>query len=340
MSDPEQHPLRKAGDRWQFSQPNLGYEAKYVSVDKDGKHDVHSAKHMATCREGMITRTRKDFQEVFIKRKSNGTLEWNFSFERAGTVIDLSDAAAKGPGDTKLLINASMLRRAQHATFLEVADCIVGNVCVLLNPDDRIEGDWWKTDPDNCLIPDTAGKHCVGWNGSDNFFLHHPALLSLISALYRQALLLTKAGYGEEVIKSVDRAKVEKALTTGSWRQALANCKKLRRWIEVYTPKGGYLNNFPFPEGYWLRFMRLHQALRRHGYQEVFNEDFVTGWNLLSKNSSWTGMYNFWGAKSGDPLASRIDEAQVGRRNRLMKLGKPRGEGKGTSEGKPAPAAS
>jgi len=332
----DEHLLRKAGDRWQFSQPNLGYEAKYVSVDKDGNREVRFLRHLSTCREGVLSRNRKEFQDLFCTTKSNGTKAWNFNFEKAETVIDLSDPAAKGAGDTKLLINASMLNRKQHAQFLEVADYIVGNVCVLLNPDERIEGEWWRTDPDNCLVPDAAGKNCVGWNGSDNFFLHHPALASLITGLYRQALLLTKAGYGEEILGSLDRSKVDKALTTGSWRQALANCKKLRKWIEVYTPGGSYTQNFPFPEGYWLRFMRLHQALRRHGYQEVFNQDFVEAWNLLCKKSNWSGMYSFWGNKKDDG-SGNSDQAK--RRQRLMKLGKPR-ERKSTSEGKPAPAAS
>lgn len=335
MSDT--HPLRVAGDRWQFCQPNLGFEAKYVSVDKDGKREVRHMRHMAACREGMISRARKDFQDLFCTKKSTGAMSWNFQFEKAETVIDLGDLAAKNPGDTKLLVNAGMLTKAQISLFLQVSDYLVGNVCVLLNPDERVEGEWWRTDPEDCMVPDAAGKNCVGWNGTDNFFLHHPALASLVTGLYRQALLLTKAGYGEEILKCVDREKVDKALTTGSWRQALANCKKLRNWIEVYTPNGAYQFNFPFPEGYWLRFMRLHQALRRHGYQEVFDQDFVAAWNLLSKNANWTGMYNFWGNKKGE--AGQENSQQAERRRRLMKLGKPR-ERKSTSEGKPAPAAS
>lgn len=335
MSD--QHPLRAVGDRWQYSQPNLGFEAKYVSIDQEGKREVRSMRHLATCREGMISQARSDFQGIFCKKKSNGTMTWNFSFEKSEAVIDLSDPVVKEPGDTRLLVNASMLSRKQHATFLQVADYIVGNVCVLLNPNERRTGDWWVTDPEDCLVPDAAGKNCVGWNGTDNFFLHHPALTSLVTGLYRQALLLTKAGCGEEVLASLDRGKVEEALTNGSWRQALANCKKLRSWIEVYTPGGHNEKNFPFPEGYWLRFMRLHQALRRHGYQEVFDQDFVEGWNLLSKESNWTGMYNFWGNKKGE--VGQEGSPQADRRRHLMKLGKPR-ERKSTSEGKPASAAS
>ena len=69
MSD--QSPLRTAGDRWQYSQPNLGFEAKYVSIDQEGKREVRTMKHLATCREGMISRTRSDFQEVFCKKKTN-----------------------------------------------------------------------------------------------------------------------------------------------------------------------------------------------------------------------------------------------------------------------------
>jgi hypothetical protein len=172
------HPLRKVWDRWQFSQPNLGFEAKYVSIDGKGKREVRSMRHMATCREGTISQVRKDFQDVFCKKKQSGNMAWNFAFEKSKTIIDLADPAAKGPGDTKLLVNASMLSRSQQALFLEVADYIVGNVCVLLNPGERVEGDWWVTDPDDYLVADTAGKNCVGWNGSDNFFLHHPALTS------------------------------------------------------------------------------------------------------------------------------------------------------------------
>lgn len=335
MSD--QHPLRSAGDSWQYSQPNLGYEAKYVSIDKDGKREVRYLKHMATCREGMVSRTRSDFQRIYCVKRSNGSMVWNFDFTESGGGIDLADPAAKGPKDTRLLVNASMLNKSKHEEFLQVADYLVGNVCVLLNPDSRIEGEWWVTDPKDCLVGDTAGKNCVGWNGTDNFFLHHPALASLVTGLYRQALLLTKAGCGKEILGTLDRSKVDKALTSGSWRQALANCKKLRQWIEVYTPGGQYQTNFPFPEGYWLRFMRLHQALRRHGYQEVFNQDFVSGWNLLSKDNNWTGMYSFWGSKKGDVGQESSEQAE--RRRRLMKLGKPR-ERKSTSEGKPAPAAS
>ncbi len=331
--------LRNAGDRWQFSQPNLGFEAKYVSVNKDGKREVHSMQHLSTCREGMVSRTRKDFQDKFCTASGTGGMAWSFEFERAETVIDLSDPIAKGAGDTRLLVNASMLKQSDHPLFLQVSDYLVGNVCVLLNPNERIEGDWWKTDPAKALLPDEGGKNCVGWNGTDNFFLHHPALASLVTGLYRQSLLLTKAGFAEEILATVSQEKVDKALTTGSWRQALANCKKLRQWIEVYTPGGGHVVNFPFPQGYWLRFMRLHQALRRHGYQEVFDQDFVEGWNLLSKKSDWSGMYNFWGSKKGESGGDG-NSRQAEARRRLMKLGKPRERKGGTSEGKPAPAAS
>jgi hypothetical protein len=336
MSDLQQSDLRKAGDRWHFSQPNLGFRAKYVSIDKEGERSEHSMLYLSTCREGVVSQARKKFQETFTTKNRTGHRVWNFSFETGEDRIDLADSTVKGAGDTKLLINASMLTREEQAVFLQVTDYLVGNVCVLLNPDERDEGEWWRTDPDDCLTPDIAGNNCVSWNGSDNFFLHHPALLSLVTGLYRQALLLTQAGFGEEILGVVPREKVDKAMTTGSWRQALANCKKLRQWIEIYTPGGNHQINFPFPEGYWLRFMRLHQALRRHGYQKVFDQDFTAAWNLLAKNSNWSGMYNFWGYKKGDDSG---DSRQSDRRQRLMKLGKPQ-ERNSTSEGKPAPAAS
>jgi len=337
MSDLQQSDLRSAGDRWSFSQPNLGFRAKYVSIDKDGERSEHPMRYLSTCREGVVSQARKEFQETFTTKSRTGHRVWNFSFETGSDRIDLADPTVKGAGDTKLLINASMLTRKEQAVFLQVADYLVGNVCVLLNPDERIEGEWWRTEPNDYLVPDTTGNNCVGWNGSDNFFLHHPALLSLITGLYRQALLLTKAGYGEEILGAVPREKVDKAMTLGSWRQALANCKKLRQWIEVYTPQGAHQMNFPFPDGYWLRFMRLHQALRRHGYQEVFDQDFTAAWNLLAKNSNWSGMYSFWGNKKGED--GNENDHQAKQRRRLMKLGKPQ-ERKSTSEGKPAPAAS
>jgi hypothetical protein len=334
----DQHPLCKAGAHWTFIQPNLGYQSKYMSVDKDDKKQEHSLRHMATCREGVVSHTRGSFQKVFCQKRSDGVKAWSFNFEKAEDLIDLANPSVKKAGDTKLLVNASMLSKTRQKQFLEVADYLVGNVCVLLNPHERVEGEWWVTDPDDYLIADTSGKNCVGWNGTDNFFLHHPALISLVIGLFRQALLLTKAGYGAKVLETVERSKVDKALTTGSWRQALSNCRKLRTWLEVYTPSGNaYIQNFPFPEGYWLRFMRLHQAIRRHGYQELFGEDFAGRWNLLSKQYNCSGMYSFWGTGDNNAADGTLQNTA---RKRLMKLGKPRQKEEGSSEGKPAPSDS
>jgi hypothetical protein len=329
MSD--KHPLEQTTKPWLFSQPNLGIEAQYVSIDKSGKRQLRKLRHLSTCREGVISNARKALQQVFCTKNRYGDRAWDFSFEQSNDLLDLADPQAREAGRTRLLINTADLARDQIPQFLDVSDYLVGNVCVLLNPNGRIKGDWWKTDPKKCMASDDTGKNIVAWNGSDNFFLYHPALIGLVTGLYRQAFLLTKAGFGEEILAAVEREAVDEALSGGSWRKALANCKKLRTWIEVYTPGGNYVYNFPFPQGYWLRFMRLQQALRGHTYEEVFEQDFVTAWNLLSKDndSNWSGMYSFWGGRDGDQYYSGDAHKQRGKH--LMQLGKPSGNKPATS---------
>jgi hypothetical protein len=300
---------------WAFYQPETGFQTHYVAVNrKTRRWRTRSISNVSTCREGLIHNIRQGLQSGLCDRVQTGPHRWQFDLCQTKDA-DLTHPRGKGPGKTNLKLRKSVflthyneaIKEETLLKFVQATDIIVGPICVLL-ASHRPEGDWWKTDPN---------KVCDGtyiyWSGSDNFFLQHPALVSLMAGLYRQVALLCKAGYGDKIIESIDYREIEECLSTNNWRQALAIIDKTRPWIEVPCAKNGYVINFPFPLGYWRRLQRLQRGARRHGYEKLFDQSFGEGWSLEHKGHQWSGMYNIWGEKG----------KLTGAHRRLMELGRP-----------------
>ena len=122
-------------------------------------------------------------------------------------------------------------------------------------------------------------------------------MFGIVTGLYRQVALLCNAGFAEDIIEAADHDRVQETISNCDWREALSIAMDIRPWIEVPVGQNGGALNYPFPLGYWQRFMRLQRGARRHGYEALLDQDFVTGWTLLNKSSQWTGLYAFWGQK-------------------------------------------
>jgi hypothetical protein len=196
--------------------------------------------------------------------------------------------------------------------FLQVANALVGIPSVLLSHRRPEDDTWWKTDPANCR----DGSY-VCWSGTDNWFMRHPALISIATGLLRQTALLTAFGYGERVLDCVREEEVEEVLTTGNQKLAYSLTKKLRTWIEVPESEDGTSYHYPFSlnSAGWNLFDHLQRAQRRHNYKSVFGGSFYDSWGLRveDKWKNWTGSHSYWKMTGGDVDAYK----------RLMSLGKP-----------------
>lgn len=328
MSD-EKHPLLN-NSSWLFDQYRLRMEVCFKSTDLEGGDlREHHIQKEDTCRETLVNNIRGVLGGLFVKKiPKEGRPYWDVELNKVREV-DLADHDFKerffGGHTSRMGIKCTELigkAYVEEKVFLKVADTIVGNICVLLNPG-RAPGDWWRTTPEECRSGD---NNMIKWNGADNFFLYHPVMLTLVLGLYRQASHLWRAGVAEQILEDLPYERTEEAMTTADWRLARDNVRGLRRWIEVPVAKGGKQENYAFPEGLWLRFMRLQQAMRKHSAEEVFEGPFEKGWNLTKKTYDWTGSYEFWGLKSGDGTTGHYD--------RLLNLGRP--AKKGNDDGKSA----
>lgn len=306
------HPLAKS-EAWVFAQPEVGFSTHYVAVNLEtGQREVRSISNLASCREGVVYNIRQGLQGSLCQKKhANSKAEWEFTFHQIKEV-DLRDPVAKEAGRTIMKINRSALHAKVLSNcflrkFAKACDIVMGPVCVMLGMH-RPEGDWWRTDPEKIL----ENSHLC-WYGSDNFFLQHPVLVSIVTGLYRQVALACRAGYADQILASVDYQEVEECLSTNNWKQSLAIIKETRPWIEVPCAKGGGVVNYPFPPGYWRRLKCLQRGARRHGYEKVLGQNFVDGWALEAKGNHWSGLYNFWGQEGELTQAHR----------QLMELGKP-----------------
>lgn len=183
---------------------------------------------------------------------------------------------------------------------------------VALNPD-RYEGDWWTTSPTEALAQGNPEE--LRWYGTDNFFLRHPVLTSLVMGMFRQAFLLHEQGFGDAILKVVNRREVEECLTYGDPDLAIRILNKLRPWIAVPTNRPA--SPYPFPTAYWHRLGQLKKAIYRYGYNEVFGGDIREGWGLGESGGGRYGIYNgplaYWGATGSKITLAGKRLAQLGK---------------------------
>ena len=328
----ETHPL-EGNEKWTFFQPNVGIKSHYLTreIEVDAPEEiVRSITHGSTCREGLINNVRAAFQALTTEKTSVGERAWQLEPKKTFDIV-LDDEKIRGPGMSRLWIDARWLRpedydpasggfdkkfrRIKLDEFLKVADIVVGLPAALLNPD-RASGEWWRTDPEKAL----AGGR-IYWDGADNTVLQHPAVMAVLTGLYRQAFCLCHGGFGPQILETGSYEEVRGAIDAAEWKPIFGQCEKFRPWINVPVPNGGYPQNFAFPwhppkskrVSYWQRFVRLQRALRRHGFNEVLGEDICSGWALLDKGTQYSGAYSFWGE----------EKKLTGAHKRVMQLGRP-----------------
>jgi hypothetical protein len=200
-------------------------------------------------------------------------------------------------------------------------DAFVGTLGVVLNPD-RYQGDWWVTRPEE-VAPKGARSSDYGqeyrWYGSDNFFLRHPVLVSLMLGMFRQGILLFEQGFDEAALRVVKRKDVENALTNSDPELAMRILTRLRPWIEA---SDRYQESLPFVRGQWDRLGQLHRAIFNYGYDELFGGGLSDSWNIAkvkdddsgTRYETTTGPITYWGGYKHHPVT---EEGK-----RLAKLGK------------------
>lgn len=311
------HPLSK-DPRWTFCKPSAGFYSSFVLLTEKGEEQKRSVSNYGHCREAIISIVRTGFQKGGFTNFQGGDKPWEGSLTPTGRIL-LAHPLCSGHGETKLQITMPAGAAFDHLQFSRVADALVGIPCTLLNPN-RVPGDWWITKEEE--VKDGNNLH---WYGSDNFFLRHPTLMAIVLGLFRQSWLLCTRGFGNEVLKGIERAEVEEAISTANPKTAFILADKLRTWISVPVAVASETpGNFPFPwyprkskqVSHWQRFVRLQRAIRRHGYDEVMGEDFHKGWQLLDKSPQYhTGVFSFWGGHG--------DQKVTPAHKRIMDLGKP-----------------
>ena len=316
---------------FQYEQPFIGFRTQFRSspVANKGKPRTHTINYGGDCREELVWDSREFLQNQSVRwsKKRN-------SWEKIATLshtLDLDHSTLRQPGVTYLWINIhggdgdwddigfhGLCRRACCiGGFSETLDAIVGPVAVLLNPD-RYVGDWWKTLPEEVFHKGTYhDEEELRWYGTDNFFLRHPVLTSLMMGMFRQGVLLYQQNYDEAIRKAVKRKDVEDCLTNADPVLAMRILRTLRPWIEV--PQKRLASNFSFPKGYWDRLQKLHRSIYSHGYDALFDGDLHHSWNIAgggekgNRYAITKGPMEYWGT-----TGSKVTPEG----KRLTKLGK------------------
>lgn len=318
------HPLTE-NERWRFNQPEVGFKAFYFAVNTETKRGrVRSIQTSCTCREGVITNARQGFQNGLLNTEERASLSEPGNWTSMPPLkqlreVDLTaEPGKKKPTELKIQHHKGFLDQYYKSNFsveefLKVCDVVMGPICVLLSPS-RLDGDWWKTDPEKS-VKGKPNSEWIYWSGSDNWFLAHPATLGIAMGLYRQCYHLCGAGLGEKIIETLSEEEIEEVMSSNSQRLALQLIKKTRDYIEVPVGANGYTCNYPFPIGCWRRLQRLQRAIRRHGYEESLGQSFADGWALLGGAlTPWSGLQSFWGEKG------ELTEHH----HHLMEMGEPR----------------
>jgi len=235
-----------------------------------------------TCREEIVWDAREFLQSQAVSWKTEKG-SWRRTAILARS-IDIDHSSLKQPEVTYLWLgehddelneSRSICRRpCCSMLFPEVMDAVVGPVVVALS-EDRYSGDWWRTSHEEAF-PKNKGE--FRWYGTDNFFLRHPVLTSLVMGMFRQGILLFSQGFDDAILRAVNRKEVEECLTNGDSALAMKLLKQLRPWLETPTRLGN--QNFSFPAGYWDRLALLSKAISTYGYDELFDGNIQKSWNI------------------------------------------------------------
>lgn len=306
-----------------YDQPFIGFRSQFRSVPiGKGKSVTRTINYGGSCREELVWDAREYLQSQSVSwKKVRGT--WRNKVTLTST-IDIDAPALKQPLVTYLWVNEEdwdgnykqICRRACClSSFPELLDAVAGPVAVLLNPD-RYLGDWWTTSAKETL----AGGE-MRWYGTDNFFLRHPVLTSLMMGMFRQGVLLHQQGFDESILKSVKRKDIEDCLSNADPVLAMRILRRLRPWLEVTKNLSPH---FAFAKGHWDRLGQLHKAIYKHGYDTLFDADIQRSWNIGAPETDEFGDVidnDRYGVPNG-PVAYWGSSNQTEAGKRLIKLGR------------------
>jgi len=283
--------------------PQLGFFTKVGAVPRDPakkkyKPKLHTIGASSYCREQINSQIRSRVTNISCRRQD--PTYWASPLSKRFD-IDLDLEQLHQPDVTNLWIHVSPSAPKRHKSYyrnlIETTDALTGLTCLVLNPN-RYCGNWWRTP-----LPNSKKTTSVfSWYGTDNFFLAHPAITSMVLGLFRQSAALTAEDIGPTLQILVPRAEVRKALDASDHERALYLIKRLKPLI--VSP--GKTRFFPIREAHFDFLFDLHQSIYKHGLKKVFGE-LTDAWNV--EGNYWTspgGSYSYFGSQASGVAAQKI----------------------------------
>lgn len=294
-------------------QPDLGFESK-IKVEGltkgSGQTQVHKIKVHSSCREDLNYHVRRrlrflTYKEIKIKLPSRPSWAWSFPEYQQTAEINLDVSVTKQPFITRIWIDIPNEKVSlDRAQLIEVTDALVGPVCVLLNPD-RYQGNWWETSVSESEQFKRKYRHArFSWYGTDNFFLHHPALLSIVFGLFRQSVRLVRAKQVDGLFALAPRNEVKKVLTDADPEKSL----KLIRKLSPYITARHSSDHYPIRKPNFNFLLKLHTAIYKHGLTTVFGGEVSQTWECKQQPhfDDIQGSQVYFGFRSNSAAAKRI----------------------------------
>jgi len=287
------------------NQPQFGFTTAVGAVPcnpkkKEDEPKLRSISCRSSCREAINYQIRSSIRDISY-RKENPAL-WSSPLRKMFD-IDLDLEQAHQPDVTKLWINlpadSSKLYKSRPRDFIKTTDAITGLTCLILNPNHYC-GNWWRTP-----LPSSKESSSVFlWYGTDNFFLAHPAITSIVFGLLRQSTLLATKDLQQTLQSLAPRSEVRKALDDSDHERALYLVKRLKPLI-VSSSRSCF---FPIRESHFRFLFDLHRSSYKHGLKKVFG-NITDAWKV--KGGYWTvpkGSYSYFGERASTRAAQKIKE--------------------------------
>lgn len=273
-------------------QPLIGFRTRAIvkgipEVGRKNRSSNLDLKFEAACREELIGELHERLSDECWAMEGGSDYDrygnytpWKQKHKKQAA-LHLEDPALKQPEVTRLHMGDDAdyygdegdkefvicERECCMNPLLHTMDAVVGLPALLLNPE-RYTGNWWETSLEEFYNGET-----LRWYGTDNFFLRHSSLVSMIMGLFRQAYLLHRVGLNRDLEKLAPREEVVQALRDSDPDRGFYLAQKIRDLIAPPRAAGHY----PLGNG-WELFANLHRAIYKHGYDEVFGGTIEDAW--------------------------------------------------------------
>lgn len=267
-------------------------ESPFLSGSHKHSWGLHIDDHGFTCREEFVQSIRGHLLHCAGAKFDSDDKAINL-----GSKIDLFHESTRAPGSTILLAGMDHCMQPMCAELcLHTLNTLVALPATLLNPD-RYLGDWWVGQPENLRDPKKTmwseeffdSKDALTYYGVDNTILYHPALLTTIIGLLRQALAMHRLGLTQGLVNAVPPKELVKAISKDDTATCLRLFKAARPWLEA----NGKQEAFPIRKGDWNLFLNLHKALYKHGFEGVFGS-VEEGWSLQDHYMKYDGFKTYF----------------------------------------------